>query len=119
MSAQAPAWRPGAVACRQTAPESAGAAIARQVNNAARVGLLDCRFPVICYCVGPADVVEANRLREPGAEWPELVVQSVDEPNHTQEATLRQYQAAAHAAGLRIGTALAGYVAVGYDEALP
>ena len=99
--------------------ESAGASIAREVNNAARVGLLDCRFPLICYSVNPPDVLEAKRLRLAGVEWPELVVQSIDEPNATQEVTLRQYRDAAHAKGLRIGTALAGYVAVGYEEALP
>ena len=99
--------------------ETAAQNIAREVNSAARVGLLDCRFPVICYSVGPADVLEANRLRNPALEWPELVIASVDEPNHTQEATLRQYRDDAHAVGLRIGTAVAGYVCTGYTTAEP
>ena len=38
-----------------TAPEN----IARQLNTAAEVGLLDTRFPVICYSVGPEDLVKA------------------------------------------------------------
>ena len=103
----------------QTAPETAGAAIARQVNSAARVGLLDCRFPVVCYSVDAVDVVAAKLLRDPAVEWPELIVQSVDEPNHTQEATLRDYRDKAHALGLRIGTAGAGYVCTGYVTAEP
>lgn len=103
----------------QTTPESAGAAIARQVNSAARVGLLDVRFPLVCYSVVPADVVEANTLRDPAIQWPELIQQSVDEPSALQEATLRDYRDKAHAAGLRIGTAVAGYVCTGYTQSLP
>jgi len=101
---------PGEPEGKQTAAQHT----ARQLNNAAAAGLLDSRFPVICYSVGPKDVVEAKKYRAPSAKWPELIVQSIDEPNHTQEATLRQYYGEAHKAGLRIGTALAGYVATGY-----
>lgn len=103
----------------QPAGESAAAAIAREVNSAAIVGLLDTRFPLICYSVDPPDVVSAELLRDPACEWPELVVQSIDEPNATQETTLRQYRDEAHAAGLRIGTAVAGYVCTGYVTAEP
>ena len=65
--------------------ESAGASIARMVNCAAQVGLLDTRFPIICYSVGPADLDEAEKLRDEKSAWPELVVQNIDEPNQTQE----------------------------------
>jgi hypothetical protein len=98
---------------------SAASGLARMVNTAAEVGLLDTRFPVVCYSVGPADVVGALALRKPGLQWPELVVQSIDEPNQSQEATLKQYQLDAHAAGLRIGTAVAGYGCTGYKQQLP
>ena len=101
------------------AKHSAAENIARQVNLAAEVGLLDTRFPVICYSVGPADVVAAKALRRKGLLWPELVVQSIDEPNQTQMTTLQQYWTEAHAAGLRIGTACAGYGATGYNQILP
>lgn len=108
--------------CRPLANQpSQGAAgdLARELNNAALCGLMDTRFPVVCYSVGPADVVAAKALRNPRVAWPELVVQSIDEPNATQEATLKQYHEEAHKAGLRIGTAVAGYVCTGYTEALP
>lgn len=103
----------------QPAGETAGQAIAREVNAAAQVGLLDVRFPVICYSVNPPDLIEAKLHKLPDVDWPELVVQSIDEPNQTQETTLRQYRDAAHAAGMRIGTALAGYGATGYAQQLP
>lgn len=93
--------------------------IARQVNLACEVGLADPRFPIICYSVGASDVVQAQDFRKPGLQWPELIVQSIDEPNATQEATLRNYDCEAHGYGLRIGTAVAGYVCTGYDEQLP
>jgi hypothetical protein len=98
---------------------TAAEAIARELNNAAQVGLLDPTIPVICYSVDPPDVVAAKSLKDPTLKWPELIQQSVDEPNHTQEATLRQYRDAAHALGLRIGTAVAGYVCTGYTQELP
>lgn len=93
--------------------------IARQVNTACEVGLADPRLPILCYSVGPADVVAAQSYRKPWLQWPELVVQSIDEPNANQERTLRQYRDEAHAAGLRIGTAVAGYVCTGYTQELP
>jgi hypothetical protein len=102
-------------------PEEATAAerIARQVNIACEVGLADARFPILCYSVGAQDVVDAQHYRRAGLQWPELVVQTIDEPNANQEATLRQYRDEAHTAGLRIGTAVAGYVCTGYTQVLP
>ena len=96
-----------------------GQRIARQVNLAAELGIADPRFPILCYSVGPADVVEALTYRKPNLTWPELVVQSIDEPNHTQEPILARYRDEAHSAGLRIGTAVAGYVCTGYTQELP
>ena len=46
-------------------------------------------------------------------------MQSIDEPNYTQMRYLQEYQEAAHKAGLRIGTACAGYGATGYRQTLP
>ena len=99
--------------------ETAGQNIAREVNSAVDAGLLDPAFPIICYSVGPSDVLEAKSLQKAGSVWPELVVASIDEPNQTQEFYLNQYQDAAHKAGLRIGTAVAGYGATGYYQSLP
>jgi hypothetical protein len=93
--------------------------LARQLNTAARVGLTDLRFPVICYSADTRIVLDTLPLRDPAVTWPELVVQSIDEPNHTQERDLRAYRDAAHAGGIRIGTAVAGYVLTGYTQALP
>lgn len=103
----------------QPVEPTAAERIARQVNLACEVGLADQRFPILCYSVGPQDVVDAQRYRKPDLTWPELIVQTIDEPNHTQEATLRKYHAEAHAAGLRNGTAVAGYVCTGYTQELP
>jgi len=102
-----------------TVTHTAAENIARQLNTAAEVGLLDLRWPVICYSVGAQDVVDAQQYRKPGLKWPELVVQSIDEPNHTQMKYLEEYQVAAHKAGMRIGTACAGYGAIGYNQMLP
>lgn len=93
--------------------------LARQLNTAARVGLMDLRFPVVCYSADAKIVTQTLPLRAPGLRWPELVVQSIDEPNHTQERFLREYRDAAHAAPMRIGTAVAGYVLTGYTQVLP
>ena len=98
---------------------SAAENISRQLNLAAQVGLLDRRFPIVCYSVGPRDLQAALRLKAKGVEWPELIQQSIDEPNATQEVTLKQYHAEAHTLGYRIGTAVAGYVCTGYDQQLP
>jgi hypothetical protein len=103
----------------QVEEATAAERIARQVNLAAEVGIADPRFPILCYSVGPQDVVDAWRYKRHDLTWPELVVQTIDEPNHTQEETLRQYHAEAHAANIRIGTAVAGYVCTGYTQALP
>jgi hypothetical protein len=103
----------------QVEEATAAERIARQVNLAAEVGIADPRFPILCYSVGPQDVVDARRYKRPELAWPELVVQTIDEPNHGQEAILRRYRDEAHAAGLRIGTAVAGYVCTGYHQTLP
>src|ERR1035437_7988120 len=66
---------------------SAAENISRQLNIAAQAGLLDRRFPVVCYSVGPRDLQAALRLKLPSVEWPELIQQSIDEPNATQEVT--------------------------------
>lgn len=93
--------------------------LARQLNTAARVGLTDLRFPVVCYSADTRIVLETLPLRDPALQWPELVVQSIDEPNHTQQRDLRAYKDAAHAGRIRIGTAVAGYVLTGYTQSLP
>lgn len=96
---------------------NAGQVTARRVSKMARAGLLDKRWPVVCYSVDAPDVVVANKSRE--ASWPELIVQSIDEPNFGQEATLDARQKEAHQCGLRIGTAIAGYACTGYTQSLP
>lgn len=112
-------FAPQANALPGTKGGTAAENIARQVNNACRVGMLNVSIPVICYSVDAQDVVQAYRYREPGLCWPELVVASVDEPNATQETVLKTYSDCAHAFGIRIGTAVAGYVCTGYREELP
>jgi hypothetical protein len=81
--------------------------------------MLDPKFPIICYSVNPPDLIETLKLKLPGVEWPELVVASIDEPNQTQEFYLDQYRNNAHQAGMRIGTALAGYSTTGYYTETP
>jgi hypothetical protein len=99
--------------------DGAARCIAREINNAALVGLLDCRFPLVCYKVGPADVIRAKDFRLPDVEWPELACQNSDEPNGRQVNWVRQCHEEAHAAGLRDGTAVAGYQITGYYAELP
>lgn len=100
-------------------PTPADENIARQLNTAALVGLTDTRFPVICYSVGPQDLIDAQKHKRSDVEWPELVVQSIDEPNYGQVRYLEEYRDAAHKLGVRIGTACAGYGLTGYTQELP
>jgi hypothetical protein len=111
----APQSRPLAGQPDRTAAED----IARELNNAASVGLMNPKIPVICYSVGPQDLLDAKKYKDPAVEWPELVIQSIDEPSYTQIKWLEQYRDDAHAAGLRIGTACAGYNITGYITELP
>ncbi len=97
--------------------KNAAAAIARQVNNGVSVGLIDTQYPIVCYSVDAHDVVEAQKYRI--GHWPELIVQSIDEPNYTQLSTLEKYFADAKEKRIRIGTAIAGYNCIGYNQTLP
>lgn len=53
--------------------------IARQLNLAAEVGLLDPRFPVTCCAIDASDLIDAQELRDDGLEWPDLRVQFDEE----------------------------------------
>lgn len=100
-------------------PASAPESLARQLNTGVRMGLIDKRYPIVCYSADTGIVMDTYQYRDLKLTWPELVVQSIDEPNDTQVRDLALYYDAAHKAGIRIGTAVAGYVCTGYKQELP
>lgn len=85
-----------------------GSDLVRQMETAARVGLLDKRFGILVLPTSPPGTlipraVEAGRDSE---AWPELIAYNHDEPRRDQEDSVRAASRTVHDAGLRTGTAM-------------
>jgi hypothetical protein len=94
-----------------------GALLAWHVQTAIDVGLCDSRFPLVCLSCVPGDITSAQ-ARYGAPTWPELVSYNQDEPGLAARDAVAQYAQAAHAAGLRSGTAITGDIALQIGDPL-
>ncbi len=100
--------------------------IARRIDLAIEVGLLDARFPVVVLpsrdgADRPGQVLlEAKKRGVHGASWPELIRYRMDEPKARPDSaeSVRQFSQKFHDLGLRTGTALGAPAAFLCGDAL-
>jgi hypothetical protein len=83
--------------------------LARQVDMMVEEGIATPGAPMLALSLDPKDIAASKASARYPARWPELVCGNVDEPNPTLIGAVRANGSAAWAAGVRSGTAIAGY----------
>ena len=100
-----------------------GGDIARQIDTALAVGLLDPQFPlfVLPDCAGSdftALIEDARAKAKHSDEWPELIAYNRDEPGEAQREEVAELARNYHDGGYRTGTAISGQAALAFGEIL-
>lgn len=81
--------------------------LARQLNAAARAGLLRADIPVVCTGIRSRDLPAAQALAE--LPWPELIAQGPEESNPAHALKCKRYRQVANGRGYRLSSTTVDY----------